>query len=184
MSAKRTVQIVIKTNNAQKKLNFKFDPNIHTVFDVKQAYCDQHDGSKQPHRLSLRSGRKELKPNSATLASVGVRGKIAMLTLSLVLRGGCFVEGTKVSLSNKKTTNIEDISIGDVVLTYNLNKNKLESFPVKTVLKYLVNVLVKITFSNNSKIICTPSHPFYVPNKRNWCCVKQLFDRYGQLSVG
>eukprot|EP01084_Bolivina_argentea_P222763 377006_1 len=119
MSAKRTVQIVIKTNNAQKKLNFKFDPNIHTVFDVKQAYCDQHDGSKQPHGLSLRSGRKELKPNSATLSSV--------------LRGGCFVEGTKVSLSNKKTTNIEDISIGDVVLTYNLNKNKLESFPVKTV---------------------------------------------------
>merc|ERR1712129_136085 len=80
--------------------------------------------------------------------------------------------GTKVTLSDNKSISIQDVCIGDEVLTYDLSKSKLECNRVQDVLKYLVNELSVITLSDCNEIICTPSHPIYVTNRQKFCCVE------------
>eukprot|EP01084_Bolivina_argentea_P262241 443416_1 len=109
----------------------------------------------------------------------------ATIYLVLILSGGCFTGDTKVLLSTMQQMDIRDINVGDEVLTFNLHKHQLESHYVKKILKYKVNELVKIKFDNHLPIKCTASHPFYVPEKRNWCCIKPMNKNteYGKLSI-
>eukprot|EP01083_Nonionella_stella_P182130 654438_1 len=81
-------QILIRTAREQIKLHMKFDSNYHTVFDVKKAYCDEHDFNNRPDKIILRQKAKILQPDSASLASVGIKGKIEMLTMSFIIMGG------------------------------------------------------------------------------------------------
>eukprot|EP01083_Nonionella_stella_P059813 156535_1 len=87
---------------------------------------------------------------------------------------GCFLEGTKVLMSGSKTSvDIQNIEIGDAVVSFNINQNKLEPHTVENVLKYSVNELAIITLSDETEIVCTPTHPIFVLNKnQNWCCVE------------
>lgn len=78
--------------------------------------------------------------------------------------GGCFVEGTKVTMGNGLQKNIEEIIEGEEVLSY--NETKLCSEVKKVIgLKRPVNQnMIKINFSNLDSIICTTDHPFYSEN--------------------
>eukprot|EP01083_Nonionella_stella_P301844 1037857_1 len=89
-------------------------------------------------------------------------------------RSGCFIKGTKVLMNDGKTSiDIQNIEVGDVVMTFNINQHKLEANRVENVLKYSVNELAIITLSDETEIVCTPSHPIFVLNKNhNWCCVE------------
>eukprot|EP01084_Bolivina_argentea_P176892 306016_1 len=88
-------QILIRTSREQIKLHMKFNSNDHTVFDVKKAFCDEHGINSTPDKIMLRKNGKKLQPDSASLASVGVKGKIVMLTVSTKLRGGGGVPALK-----------------------------------------------------------------------------------------
>eukprot|EP01083_Nonionella_stella_P047082 126043_1 len=81
-------QILIRTSREQIKLHMKFDSNDHTVFDVKKAFCDEHGINSTPDKIMLRNKGKKLQPDSASLASVGIKGKIEMLTMSFIIMGG------------------------------------------------------------------------------------------------
>ena len=76
--------------------------------------------------------------------------------------GGCFVAGTQITLSNGDTKNIEDIAVGDVVVSYNEETGIQEHNEVTDLNQPIHNDLVKYTFSNGSEIISTHDHPFYV----------------------
>eukprot|EP01084_Bolivina_argentea_P199094 340736_1 len=97
-------------------------------------------------------------------------------TLHLVirLRGGCFIAGTKVLLSNNAKTEIENIVIGEKIITYNISQDKLQVNKVQHCLKAHVNELVTITLSNNMTITCTSTHPLYIENKKCWCSVQPV----------
>eukprot|EP01083_Nonionella_stella_P295347 1003770_1 len=101
------------------------------------------------------------------------------LHLVLRLRGGCFVNGTKVHLANTTQVNIEEVRIGDEVLSYDVHKEVMIANRVARVLTYKVNELIHITLSDDTLIVCTSIHPFYCPVKRKWCCVEDA-----SLSVG
>eukprot|EP01083_Nonionella_stella_P150235 478245_1 len=71
-----------------------FDLSYHTIFDVKKAYCDEHDNSVTPDKLIFRAKTnnsrqsKTLEPDNATLANVGIKGRISVITMSYKLHGG------------------------------------------------------------------------------------------------
>ena len=71
------------------------------------------------------------------------------------------------------------------VMTYNLLKYCRESHRVRDVMEYTVNWLVSIQVDNGTEIVCTPTHPFYVTAKQQWCSPQaKCMDGSDQLVVG
>lgn len=61
--------------------------------------------------------------------------------------------------------NIEDIVIGEKVLSFNINTGKLEYKKVLNVLKNTTDKTMDIKFDNNTTVESTEKHPFYLKNK-------------------
>ena len=80
----------------------------------------------------------------------------------------CFVAGTEILLSNGDAKNIEDISVGEDVLTFNVRDSKLEPNVVKNVFSKQVDKTVKYIFENGTTLQSTVDHPIYVIGK-GWC---------------
>ena len=68
----------------------------------------------------------------------------------------CFVEGTLIQTENG-LKNIEDIEVGDNVLTHTNTYHKV----IKPMKRGYCGDLYHIK-STNGEIVCTPEHPFYV----------------------
>lgn len=77
----------------------------------------------------------------------------------------CFVAGTKVLMSNNSTKNIEDIKVGDVVVSR-------EEFTDKLILSRVrhsgetnkVKELIELQLSNSTTLRCTPDHKIRLKN--------------------
>lgn len=89
----------------------------------------------------------------------------------------CFVKGTLVYTSDGLKP-IEDIEIGDKVWSYDEIKKQNELKKVLSLSRNTTKQLLELSI-NNSKIICTPEHPFYI--KGNWVHAKDL--KIGNLVV-
>ena len=78
---------------------------------------------------------------------------------------GCFLAGTKV-MTIKGYKNIEDIEVGDIVLSYNIetNKNEFKKVTYKYILKNNEHDLYEFTI-DNKKLKVTDEHVIYI--KRN-----------------
>ncbi len=104
-------------------------------------------------------------------------------------RQGCFVAGTTVLMADGSYKAIEDVDVGDFVLSYNENSGELEEKEVLKIGKYENSDLVTIEFDKGLKNTNTTGHPYYVLNK-GWCSTspKSTFDLYGfevdSLQVG
>ena len=82
----------------------------------------------------------------------------------------CFVAGTKVKMSNGLEKNIEDIKIGEQVLSYNIHTKKIESKKVTelyTQVHDLVDgdITVKTKFNNGVETHNTIANPFWSKDK-------------------
>ena len=51
----------------------------------------------------------------------------------------CFVAGTKITMGDGSHKNIEDVIIGDEVLSYNIHTNKIESKKVTELFTIIIN---------------------------------------------
>eukprot|EP01083_Nonionella_stella_P182132 654440_1 len=100
-------QILIRTAREQIKLHMKFDSNYHTVFDVKKAYCDEHGINNTPDKIMLRNKGKKLQPDSASLASVCVNGRIEILSMSFIMMGGGGVPGPNLNNELKENNFVD-----------------------------------------------------------------------------
>lgn len=74
--------------------------------------------------------------------------------------GSCFIAGTQITMADGSQKNIEDIVIGDLVLSFNglENEPKLVS-EIKTPIH---DDIVKYVYANQTEIVCTYDHPFFV----------------------
>ena len=79
----------------------------------------------------------------------------------------CFVAGTQIK-TGEGFKSIEDIVIGDSVLTWNFEKEVFETKEVKNIFSKLVSKTVKYYFENEVSVECTVDHPIYVKDK-GWC---------------
>ena len=80
----------------------------------------------------------------------------------VVHNGFCFIAGTQITLPDWTTKNIEDVVVGDVVISFNEETGKQEDKEVLSLLSPLHDDLVKYTFSNGNVITSTFDHPYYV----------------------
>jgi RHS repeat-associated protein len=80
----------------------------------------------------------------------------------------CFAEGSQVIMGDFTRKNIEDIIIGDSVLTYNLETDRFEKNVVQQIETPIHHKLVEVSFKNGEVVISTEDHPYYVKGK-GWC---------------
>ena len=101
----------------------------------------------------------------------------------LVHNRRCFVKGTKIlSTLNGTYKSIEDIKVGDKVVTYDAKNNKnVESIVTETYTHKDVNSIVKITFDDKSILEMTMYHPLYTKN--GWKSITGYND-YDILNIG
>jgi hypothetical protein len=74
---------------------------------------------------------------------------------------GCIIEGQKVLLANGSYKKVEDVFIGDKVISYNLNKKQMESDVITFTEVNVPNDFYRI----NKTLELTPDHKIYVVNK-------------------
>lgn len=74
----------------------------------------------------------------------------------------CFIAGTKVLTANGVEKNIEDLQVGEEVLSYNEYSNIIESKKIVKMDSPIHDDLVEYTLSNGVQIISTFDHPYYV----------------------
>jgi len=80
----------------------------------------------------------------------------------------CFVAGTKILIADGSTKNIEDIEVGDIVLSWNEDTNQLQSSKVVKLIQPVHDDMLVIRFSNDVVNENTFDHPYYVKDK-GWC---------------
>ena len=79
--------------------------------------------------------------------------------------GPCFLSGTQITMSDKTTKNIEEIKIGDKILTYNLKENLFEPSKVTKLFKHSPEENPEYYLIINNKIKVTPNHRVYINNE-------------------
>lgn len=81
----------------------------------------------------------------------------------------CFLEGTKILLSDNSTKNIEDIVHGEEILTYNENSLNYCKAIALNKQHFLSPELIIITLENNTQLKTTRSHP--ILTTEGWACL-------------
>lgn len=72
----------------------------------------------------------------------------------------CFDPGTKILMADKTLKNIEDVIIGDVVISYNEETDEFEESPVvNTIVKHNSDDLVYVVLSDGTEIGMRAYHP-------------------------
>lgn len=77
-------------------------------------------------------------------------------------KGCCFIAGTKISMFDGSYKDIENIIVGDAVMSFDINNNLIQG-NVTQLIQY--NVAALTTLSTSSEILkTTPEHKFRVGN--------------------
>ena len=83
----------------------------------------------------------------------------------LVHNAPCFIAGSKIRVENKGIVNIEDVKVGDKVISYNHKDDKVGKYKVKKIRIKTDEFVVTYLFDNGTKLTYTPDHPLYVLEK-------------------
>ena len=109
----------------------------------------------------------------------------------LVHNRTCFISGTKVLMVDGSEKNIEDVVIGEEVLSYNEETGVIEPKKVIKLNSPIHDDLVEYTLSNGIKITSTFDHPYYVNGlqlasyRPNWTNERyDLPSEVGEIKVG
>ena len=112
-----------------------------------------------------------LDPNAANYVRAYATSSAGTAYGNQVTYYGCFVAGTKITLSNGSLKNIEEIVVGDKVKSVNpTTMVTVDRVVTRTMVNPPSNQLLKITFSNGTVNTNTKIHPYYVKGK-GWSSV-------------
>ena len=85
------------------------------------------------------------------------------------IMGSCFIKGTKILMANMTEKNIENIKVGDKIMSVDINKMKLEPDNVIAIPNELKKYrIIEAKFSNGTVNKFSPAHPYWVKGK-GWC---------------
>ena len=84
------------------------------------------------------------------------------LDISVKVVNCCFVPGTQVKMADGKTKNIEDVKVGDIVLSYNEESKEYENCAVTGLITNLNTTnIARINLKDGTKIEMNEYHPIY-----------------------
>lgn len=173
MSRRETWQELCERNMA---MHIRKYPNMKE--EIKQIYKDFVLPKKVlPSMRSMQFGGNSIELSSNRMyncAFMPIDHPDAFSENMFLLLGGCFKAGTLVKTSTGDKA-IEDISINDLVLTFNEETKKFDWVNPKVAGKTMSakKPKVKITLSDDKTIICTADHKFLTDN-RGWVEAKDL----------
>jgi hypothetical protein len=92
----------------------------------------------------------------------------------------CFVAGTKVTLADGKTKNIEDIGEGESVRTFDESTGQITVSPVEEVFHHeeSLSELYTFEYSDGKKVTSNDIHLFYSVNVKNYLPAKEIYSRW------
>ena len=84
--------------------------------------------------------------------------------------GGCFKKGTKIALNHWDSKNIEDVQVGDSILTYNIDLDIFEPGIVENTFKMPISSknIIELTLEDDSVYYMTSDHPVGVIQNGNF----------------
>lgn len=85
----------------------------------------------------------------------------------------CFVAGTKITLSDGEYKNIEDVVVGEKVLTYNESSGETELGFVGDLKVHNIENVIDLVFDDTTLVTTTPEHPFFI-NEKGWVVAKNI----------
>ena len=85
--------------------------------------------------------------------------------------GGCLLEGTQIVMADKTLRNIEDVKIGEQVLTLHGNKSVINCWNETNLIEPEPDCY-RITFDDNSVVECSENHKFMINS--DWIEASQL----------
>ena len=84
------------------------------------------------------------------------------LNISVTVNECCFVPGTQVKMADGKTKNIEDVNVGDMVLSYNEENKKYENCAVTGLITNPNTTnIARVNLKDGTKIEMNEYHPIY-----------------------
>jgi hypothetical protein len=78
--------------------------------------------------------------------------------------GACLIASSKISVSKSTEKSINQLSIGDKILTYDVEMKKQRQTIITGIDSVFHDNLVELYFPNDT-IVCTIDHPFYIQSK-------------------
>jgi hypothetical protein len=93
----------------------------------------------------------------------------------------CFVAGTKILLENGLTKNIENVVVGDYVMSFDLKNNEPKVSKVLNTFSKTIDKIVEYQFSDGSSLKATIDHPIYVISK-GWANYLGEPEQYNNVS--
>ena len=98
------------------------------------------------------------------------------VAVKIAKQGMCFVAGTPILMGDNTLKAIEQIKVGDLVVSRENKTNVTTTKRVTDTIKRQAPATLVLTFANNEKIETTEEHPFYVEGKG--------FVKAGELGIG
>lgn len=80
----------------------------------------------------------------------------------------CFIEGTKILMDGDEIKNIEDVVVGDKILSFDFASNQIKQSTVQNIFSKKVKTIVHYDFSDGGSLAATLDHPIYIIGK-GWC---------------
>lgn len=88
--------------------------------------------------------------------------------------GDCFVAGTQITMSSGLHKDIEDVRIGETVLSYNVEEEVFVDRDVVNLIRKSSNEIFTIETTSSYFEGVTAEHPFYQPDIKSWVPVNEL----------
>ena len=96
--------------------------------------------------------------------------------------GSCFIAGTKITMAGGSEKSIEEVQVGDKILSYNIEKGYSEEDVVVSLKRPVHDDMVVVKFGD-SENTNTFDHPYFVKDK-GWSSYKPYLtiERYGKVA--
>jgi len=172
-----------KDNSRVKTLNMYEDDKLIATIKLKDTRCAQTFELKN-HRRDKRAMRLKF-----VITEVYKGDKYDDTAISELIFDGedvhCLGKGTLITMADGSMKKIEEITIGDNVVSYNMQTKEMENNIVKHVCTVNHSDMINILLSSGKNIVTTTDHPFL--SEKGWVSYSpektKQYNRYKQTEV-
>lgn len=164
---------VWKENSRVHKLKMYVEDKPFAIIELKDIYAKQLVELEKPLGNSERDDLDKLKEKENwnikfEILSVYKGDKYEDTAITEIYFNGldvhCLAKGTLITMGDKTLKAIENLIVGDEIMSFNNRTQKYETSIIKELANPFHKNLVNIEFSNGTKITCTKDHPFLQSN--------------------
>jgi intein/homing endonuclease len=87
----------------------------------------------------------------------------------MVAQSSSLAVGTKITMFDDKKIDIENLEVGDIILSFNIKDKVYEEKKVKSIKKIMYNRLVRVTLNSGIQLTMTSDCPFLA--EKGWVSV-------------